>query len=148
LGFFSPKQPILKPVALASWGANRLDVLTVDESNGVRHRFWNGSAWSSAATALSSRPTGSAAVVTLGTGKLDAFVVDRQNQLRHSTYRSSIWNIDTNFPSLSDATGDPVALSDGISRIHVFYRTTAGALTHLYYNGIWFTERLPSVSMR
>jgi hypothetical protein len=77
-------------IAAVSWDANRLDIFGIGLDNAVRHKAWNGSAW----TGWEKLDGGFAsplAAVSWGANRLDTFGIAVYNQMYQVQWDGSAW---------------------------------------------------------
>lgn len=118
--------------AVASWGANRLDVFARGIDNTLQHIWYDGTwhKWESLGGKLTSAPT----VASWEAGRLDIFARTTGNTMIHKWFASG-WS---NWENLGGGlTSAPTAASWGKSRLDVFARGKDNALWHKYFNGKW-----------
>ncbi|MEO6797999.1 MAG: peptidoglycan DD-metalloendopeptidase family protein [Candidatus Dormibacter sp.] len=120
--------------AVASWGANRLDLFVRGGDNALWHKWWDGTAWrgwESLGGQLTSRP----AAVSWSAGRLDVVARGIDNALWHRWYDGRAWG---SWERLGgQLAGGPAVASWSQGRLDVFAHGTDGALWHLYWDGSW-----------
>lgn len=120
-----------KPVAVASWGVNRLDVFARGVDGTLKHKIYNGrwSSWQSLGGAISSGP----AAVSRSAGHIDVFARGMSGEVRQRSYSNGVWGA---WKSLGGSiTGEPAVSSWGSNRLDVFVRGGGNAIYHKYWNG-------------
>ena len=120
------------PPAVASWGANRLDIFVVGTDQALWHRWWNGSAWGgweSLGGFLTSKPS----VVAWGPNRLDVFARGGDKALWHKYWNGSAWSAWESLGGILES--EPVAVSWGANRIDVFVIGADQAMWHKAWNG-------------
>lgn len=122
----------------ASWGPNRLDVVTRSPANNVWRKTWDGTAWSSwvSLSAPSGGITSDPSVVSWGSNSLHVFARGADNALWMRQWNGSSWSAWT---SLGMPTGGlssgPDAASLGEGHLDVFARGSGNALWHKWFAG-------------
>jgi hypothetical protein len=125
-------------LAAVSWGLDRIDLFWVEEHD-LRHRWWNGSAWSadeSLGGDLAAAPT----VTSWAANEMEVFAVFRDGQLYNRYWDGAAWHEWHEMGG--DLAGPAAASSSGPDRIDVFAPGRDGALWHIWWNG---TEWVPWV---
>jgi hypothetical protein len=76
----------VKPIAVVSWGADRLDMVALGTDNAIYHRAWDGqwvpSEWERLGGVFVSPP----AVVSWGADRLDIFGIGTDNHMYHKAW--------------------------------------------------------------
>jgi hypothetical protein len=120
-----------KPVAVSSWGVNRLDVFARGTDGTLRHKVFNGrwSAWESLGGAITSGP----AAVSRANGIINVFARGTTGDVQTKSYTNGTWSA---WSSLGGGiVGEPTVSSWASNRLDVFVRGTNNALYQRYWNG-------------
>jgi hypothetical protein len=93
---------LLPGIAVASWGANRLDIFVVGTDNALYHKAWDGSWYPSETTweNLGGQCASAPAVASWGANRLDIFVVGTDNALYHKAWDGSWYPSETTWENL------------------------------------------------
>jgi hypothetical protein len=121
--------------AVASWGANRLDLFVKGTDNALWHRFWDGNSWSGWEN-LGGALVGGPAAVSWGPNRLDVFVRGTDNAMYHRFWTGSAWSGWERFGDGS-LTSAPAVASWTAGRLDVFVRGTDNAVYHRFFAGAW-----------
>jgi Repeat of unknown function (DUF346) len=124
--------------AVASWGANRLDVFVRGTDNAIWHAWWDGSTWNywqSLGPSIVSSP----AAVSWGPNRIDLFGVGTDGKLYHQYWNGSTWSAwvsELGAPPPGIASGSaPAVASWGASHLDVFVRGADNAIWQATWNG-------------
>jgi hypothetical protein len=134
---------------VASWSANRLDIVGRSQDNTFLHKAWTGDSWYPSITKwedfggdFSSAP----AIVSWGTNRLDIFGIDAES----GSVKHKYWDSGSNSwaPSGKDwedlgggpFVGDLTASSWGENRFDVWAAGEDGQLNHLYWDGYTYKD--------
>ncbi|MCP3144494.1 hypothetical protein [Pyxidicoccus xibeiensis] len=118
--------------AVASWGANRLDVFGRGQDNQLWHMAWNGSSWIGWG-ALAGQITSDPAAVSWGPNRIDVFARGTDNSMLQQVWTGTSW---TGWYSLGGGfTSGPAVASWGANRLDVFGRGQDNQLWHKAWNG-------------
>jgi hypothetical protein len=135
-------------IASVSWGANRIDWVTVGTDQALRHGWWsNGSfGWEP----FGGGPAVSATIASQGPGLLDVFAVRTDGKIYQRTWNNSVgaWTGWTQVTvNTGGYTGPIKAVSWGVGRIDMAAAATGNQLRHLWWNsgGGWFAETMANV---
>jgi len=77
------------PPAVASWGANRLDIFVLDTNKHMLHKAWLGDRWYPTPTEwepLGGTFNSAPAVASWGANRLDIFALGTDNQMLHKAW--------------------------------------------------------------
>jgi hypothetical protein len=126
--------------AVASWGANRLDIFSLGTDNGMYHKAWNGSEWLPSAAgweALGGVFDSPPAAVSWGVNRLDIFGLGTDDQMYHKAWNGSAWLPSaTGWEALGGAFDSPPAVvSWGANRLDIFGLGTDNQMYHKAWNG-------------
>jgi hypothetical protein len=130
--------------AAVSRSANRLDIFGIGLDKAMRHKAWDGSAWThwgNLAGAFISPP----AAVSRGANCLDIFGIGLGNAMHHKAWDGSAWGTDWNY--LGGAlSGPPAAVSWNASRLDIFCIGLDKAMYHKWWDGIGGSFWRPSLT--
>jgi hypothetical protein len=132
-------------IAVASWGANRLDLVVHAQDGHTRHKAWDGSYWQPSVTGWDDLGAGFGypAVVSWGPNRLDVFAVGKQDgQMYHKAWTGSQWYPSQTgwqalggvFTPVGDPIPSPAVASWGPDRLDVF---AVGAQDGQMYHKAW-----------
>jgi hypothetical protein len=119
---------------VASWGANRLDVVVTGVDNALWHKSWDGTqwiAWESLGGILTSSPS----VVAGAANRLDVFGRGSNDALWHRWFDGTSWHPWQSLGGVLQRTSGPASASWSGSRLDVFVRGTDDALWHRSWDG-------------
>jgi spore germination protein YaaH len=134
-GFQSLGGTVSASPAVASWGANRLDVFVRWTDGSLRHSGWAGGAWSGWEN-LGGSFIGEPSVVSWGPNRLDVFVRGTDNSLWHLAWTGSVWSGWEGLGGTMSAA--PTVVSWGANRLDVFLRGAGADLWHKAWTGsVW-----------
>jgi hypothetical protein len=130
-------------IAVASWGANRLDLIV--EDGHIRHKAWDGSQWKPSETGWDDLGAGFGypAVVSWGPNRLDVFAVGYQDgQMYHKAWTGSQWYPSQTgwqalggvFTPVAAPLRSPAVASWGPNRLDIF---AVGAQDGQMYHKAW-----------
>ncbi|MEJ7696063.1 MAG: hypothetical protein WKF78_05430 [Candidatus Limnocylindrales bacterium] len=110
------RQPLVGSAAV-SWGADRIDLFTVDDAGGLVHRVFLSGTWS-APGSLGGTLASSPAATAWGVDQLQVFAIFEDGALWNRYWDGTSWHP---WESLGgELTGTPAASSWGADRIDVF----------------------------
>ncbi len=134
--------------AVASWGANRLDIVIQNQWNGgYSHKVWNGQWWPSKLDwedhlgVFISPPV----VTSWGPNELDIFGQGRDGGYYRHHWDGSNWSGWEGHPG--PFIGPPAVFSWGPNRIDVYGQWTSGTYIHQAYNAITGWDPGPGTSV-
>lgn len=115
---------ILADPALASWSADRLDIIVRGADDGVYHKAWDGANWSATWESLGGRITDKPTVVSWGPNRLDIFVRAPNGGIFHKAWDGSHWSPEESdeWEPLGAESGNhaPAVVSRAPGRLDVF----------------------------
>jgi hypothetical protein len=127
-------------IAVASWGANRLDIFGLGTNNEMFHKAWNGSAWLPSPAgweALGGVFDSPPAVASWGPNRLDIFGLGTNNEMFHKAWNGSAWLPSaTGWEALGGKFDSPPAVASwSANRLDIFGLGTDNQMYHKYWNG-------------
>ena len=127
-----------QPLAVTTWGVDRLDIFGITFDKQLCHKYWDGSSWSPGDDSfeiLASDITFifGVAAVSWGPNRIDIFGIGEEFQLLHIYWDGSQWS------KIEDFEGTfitlPTVISWGENRLDVFIVDADGELYHKYWDG-------------
>jgi hypothetical protein len=150
-GGFRPVAP-----AVASWGANRLDIFSVGlPPSGVQHKWWDGQMWQPSqfgwedlgglGLGPTATPAATPAATTWGANRLDIFGISSDKSIAHKWWDGQMWQ-----PSQSGwevlggpFSSPPAAATWGANRLDVFGVGANSGMWHKWWDGqTWSPSQL------
>jgi RHS repeat-associated protein len=128
--------------AVASWGANRLDLFVRGTGNNLLHKYWNGTSWSATWEDLGGPFSSDPAAVAWGPNHIDLFARGMDNKLMHNWWDGTAWQGWDNMGGGSAVASGPTAVSWSAGRLDVFARSTTNTLNHRWWDGSWHEDDL------
>jgi hypothetical protein len=122
------------PPAVASWGANRLDIFGLDTNKQMFHKAWIGDQWWPSQTewkALGGRFGSPPAVVSWGGNRLDIFAVSTDKQMDHRQWNGDRWWPSTWETLRGGFISPPAVASWGHDRLDIFAVGTDKQMFHI-----------------
>ena len=132
---------IFEEPSCVSWGAGRIDCFARGTSNGLYHRAWTGSSWTTwrfLGGYLKSGPD----CVSWERGRIDRFAIGGDSEIWHVWGNGSSWssweNLGGSVPEDIDGLSDPPdCTSWGPKRIDCFVRGIDEEMHHRWFDGRW-----------
>jgi hypothetical protein len=130
------------PLAVASWGPDRLDIFGIGTDNAMYHRAWEGPAgrwyredgWQLLGGAFSSPP----AVVSWGPGRLDIFGLGLDSGMYHKSWDGGWYPSERDWEPLGGRfTSPPAVASWRRGRLDVFGLGMDNSMYHRAWEGHW-----------
>ena len=127
------------PVAVTSWGVDRIDIFAIGSDSKLYHKYWDGSVWSPSGDSLEPLAPGTDFIsgvraVSWGPNRTDVFGLGAERNLLHVYWDGSQWSKIEDFGGTFSSP--PTAISWGENRLDVFVVDAGeGALIHQYWDG-------------
>jgi hypothetical protein len=121
----------------ASWGSNYVDVYVRWTDNTLRHKWWNGTTWSSWQSLGGNIVSGPGAT-SFGVNRVDVFYRGTNNGLWHRWWDGVQWSPLENTDPTLPLTSQPAVASWGWNRLDVFARASDSALKTKPWNGFYW----------